>query len=183
MQSKTLQDKFSSSSPPLIKNCQFEEVFYECFNGAFIDGFENDRIPFDEYKVVKNCNCIITTNKKICKNYNVSVTEYLTATYIYAMYLSIYERNSKEEIIISVPIDLRKYYQVNTLFNFFVCMNINSKIVEKSLTTFDEILKQVHVEFQDKLNVKEVSNYLASAVKLGTNIFIHIIPLVIKKYL
>lgn len=37
---------------------------YECFNGAFVDGFEKDKIPFDRYKVIKNCNCIITTNRK-----------------------------------------------------------------------------------------------------------------------
>ena len=32
--------------------------------GAFIDGFKNKNIPFDSYKVIKNCNCncIITTN-------------------------------------------------------------------------------------------------------------------------
>ena len=30
---------------------------YECFNGAFVDGFEN-KIAFDEYKIIKNCNCI-----------------------------------------------------------------------------------------------------------------------------
>lgn len=35
---------------------------YECFNGAFIDGFENGNIPFDTYKVIRNCNCIINTN-------------------------------------------------------------------------------------------------------------------------
>ena len=35
---------------------------YECFNGAFIDGFENNKIPFNRYKIAKNCNCIITTN-------------------------------------------------------------------------------------------------------------------------
>jgi len=37
---------------------------YECFNGAFVDGFENNKIAFDEYKIIKNCNCIITTDKK-----------------------------------------------------------------------------------------------------------------------
>lgn len=35
----------------------------ECFSGAFIDGFENNSIPFDEYKIIKNCNCIISTNR------------------------------------------------------------------------------------------------------------------------
>ncbi len=32
---------------------------YECFNGAFVDGFGNDNIAFDKYKVVRNCNCIV----------------------------------------------------------------------------------------------------------------------------
>ena len=37
---------------------------YECFNGAFVDGFENGKIAFDEYKIVENCNCIITTRNE-----------------------------------------------------------------------------------------------------------------------
>ena len=37
---------------------------YECFNGAFIDGFANNNLPFDRYKIVKNCNCIIDVQAK-----------------------------------------------------------------------------------------------------------------------
>jgi len=36
---------------------------YICFNGAFIDGIEKDEIPFDKYKIILNCNCIITSNQ------------------------------------------------------------------------------------------------------------------------
>ncbi|MBQ2864104.1 MAG: GNAT family N-acetyltransferase [Clostridia bacterium] len=35
---------------------------FELFNGCFTDGFSENKIPFDKYKVVKNCNCIITSN-------------------------------------------------------------------------------------------------------------------------
>lgn len=35
---------------------------YECFNGAFIDGIDNNYIPYDRYKIVLNCNCKISTN-------------------------------------------------------------------------------------------------------------------------
>lgn len=42
---------------------------YECFNGAFVDGFEKEKIAFDEYKIVKNCNCLIECNDK---NINIS---------------------------------------------------------------------------------------------------------------
>ncbi len=38
---------------------------YECFNGAFVDGFENNKIAFDRYKIVKNCNCIITIDNEL----------------------------------------------------------------------------------------------------------------------
>ena len=33
-----------------------------CFDGAFIDGVENRKVPYDRYKIVLNCNCIIKTN-------------------------------------------------------------------------------------------------------------------------
>lgn len=39
------------------------ENHYECFNGAFVDGFENTKTPYDEYKIIKNCNCIINVNQ------------------------------------------------------------------------------------------------------------------------
>ena len=45
------------------------ENHYECFNGAFVDGFENNKIAFDEYKIIENCNCIITVSNK---NINIS---------------------------------------------------------------------------------------------------------------
>lgn len=28
------------------------ENHYECFNVALVDGFENTKIPFDEYKII-----------------------------------------------------------------------------------------------------------------------------------
>lgn len=41
----------------------------ECFSGAFVDGVENGSIPFNSYKIVRNCNCIITSNQD---NLNIS---------------------------------------------------------------------------------------------------------------
>ena len=33
----------------------------ECFDGAFSDGFSDGNIPFDSFKIVRNCNCTILT--------------------------------------------------------------------------------------------------------------------------
>lgn len=118
--------------------------------------------------------------KIICKKNKVSISEYLTAIYIYAIYKTIYNKSSNQDIVVSIPIDLRKYYNVETLSNFFTCMSIESNVKNKAVS-FDEILKQVHKEFKNKLTSDNVKKYLARDVKLGTNIGIKIIPLFIKK--
>lgn len=119
--------------------------------------------------------------KNVCKKFKVTITEYLTSIYIYAIYLSIYKKKSKKEITVTLPINLRKYYQVDTLSNFFVCTNINPKIVEKKLVTFDEVLASVHKDFEEKLHIDKVKGYLTRDVKLGTSIPIRLVPLRIKK--
>ena len=119
--------------------------------------------------------------KKICKERNVTITEYLTAIYIYAMYLSFHKNKSKKEIAITIPIDLRKYYQTESLTNFFVCANIIPKIIKEKLSTFDELLKAVKKEFKEKINVDKIKSYLTRDVKLGTNIGIRLVPLFVKK--
>lgn len=119
--------------------------------------------------------------KSVCKKYKATITEYLTALYIYSIYLSFYKKDSKKEIIISVPISLRNYYSADTLSNFFVCMNINSKICENKLTTFEQVLSEVRHSFKEKLTKENVELYLSRDVKLGKNIAIGLTPLPIKK--
>lgn len=123
----------------------------------------------------------ISNIKRVCKKHGVTITEYLTSVYIYSLYLTLYNKKSKKEILITVPVNLRNYYKVKTLSNFFVCMTINPKIVENNITTLDEILKQVHQEFSEKTKDEKVKKYLSRDVKLGTNILIRLVPLFMKK--
>lgn len=41
----------------------------ECFCGAFSDGFDNGNVPYDEYKIIRNCNCEI-----ICSDSDLNIT-------------------------------------------------------------------------------------------------------------
>lgn len=119
--------------------------------------------------------------KTVCKDLKVTITEYITAMYIFAIYKSMYKKNTKKEIKITVPADLRKVYNTDTLSNFFICTTINSRIKEKKLTTFKEILNQVHLAFQESFTTEKLKYYLARDVKVGTNIPIRIVPLPVKK--
>jgi len=110
-----------------------------------------------------------------------TITEYLTAIYLYAIYNSIYNNKSKKDINITIPIDLRKHYQVDSLSNFFTCAQIKGNLSQNKNITFKNILTQVHKEFKSKINKESINKYLARDVKLGTNIAIRLVPLAIKK--
>ena len=119
--------------------------------------------------------------KDICKKYKVTVTEYLTALYIYAIYKTVYNKDSKKDIVVTIPIDLRKYFNVESLANFFTYMNVDGNVDKNKKITFKRILKQVHKEFKNKLTINNTERYLARDVRLGTNFFIRLVPLFIKK--
>lgn len=166
----TYQDQYLKNYDKSIKVKNSYKLAYQ------IKGKINKNINNTYHYIMDICKI-----KNICKKYKVTITEYLTATYIYAIYLSMHKNKSKKEISVTIPINLRKYYQVDTLSNFFVCTNINPQMIEKKLTTFDEVLHEVHKDFQDKLSIDNVKSYLTRDVKLGTSLPIRLVPLCLKR--
>ena len=120
--------------------------------------------------------------KKVSKTKGVTITEYLTALYIYSLYLSMYDKKSKKEIALTIPIDIRKHFNVDTLSNFFVCMKINPRIYEKNLSSFEEILDSVKEEFKTNFTESKIKAYLANEVRLGQHIGYRYVPAFIKKF-
>ncbi len=119
--------------------------------------------------------------KNICKMHKTTITEYLTAMYLYAIYKTIYNQKSKKDISIAIPIDLRKHYEVESFSNFFTCMNIQGNFINNKNISFGKILEQVKNEFKEKLTKENIKKYLSRDVNLGTNIAIRLVPLCIKK--
>jgi len=120
--------------------------------------------------------------KNASKKYSATITEYITALYIYSIYLSMYDKKTKKEIALTIPIDIRKYYQVDTLSNFFVCMKVNPKIFEKNLSSFEEILSSIKLEFKNNITSNKIKQYLAKEVRLGQNLGYKYVPSFIKKF-
>lgn len=118
--------------------------------------------------------------KKICKKSEVSISMYLTALYIFGLYNSVYEKDSARDIYITVPVDLRKHFNVYAFSNFFTCMDIKGNVCRKDVD-FESILEQVKNEFVSKLRLENLKGYLTRDVRLGTNVAIRLVPLFIKK--
>ena len=116
---------------------------YECFNGAFVDGFENNKIPFNKYKIVENCNCIITTNREDIKirNKNNAIIFYKDEIPVRLMVI-----NKNTDIYKCINTSLNQYFKEGTLKDFYEKLNIqsvsidmNEKSVCKNIASIEEI--------------------------------------------
>lgn len=100
---------------------------YECFNGAFVDGFENNKTPFDTYKIIKNCNCIITVN-----NPDVNINNKHNAIIFYKddTPVRLVVINKDTDIAKCIKVSLEQHFENSILKDYYVKNNIHSSIVD-----------------------------------------------------
>lgn len=126
---------------------------YECFNGCFADGFENNKIAFDEYKIVKNCNCIITINNKdihISNKHN-AIIFYKENTPVRLMVI-----NKNTEIENCINVALNQYFNDSILSKLYDKLNIKFSIVdmkEEPIYNNSNISKEIDVGSCDRWNL------------------------------
>jgi len=94
---------------------------------------------------------------------------------MYAIYSENYK--GQKPLKVCIPVNLKKYYPSKTISNFFSFIMLDGK---KKQDDFDEIIELVKQEFKEKLAEEEILKTMSANVKLGNNIFIKLIPLILK---
>ncbi len=119
--------------------------------------------------------------KEQSKLYNVSITAYLTALFIWCIYKENYIYNSKDNknINIGVPIDLRNYFKSFTTRNFFsfICIDINFR---KSDYSFEDIVLEVRDKMKKKLELEYIKKKISYNILIQNNIISRFTPLFVK---
>ena len=136
----------------------------------------SNKQSFKNYYFILNVNDL----KKISKKYNVTITEYLTSLLIYSIYKTVYIGNNP--IVICIPINLRKKYNIKSLTNFFTRMHIKFKSKDKDIS-FEELIKEVSKQFKYNFKDENINYFSNKELKLCSNPFINGIPLFIKKWI
>lgn len=120
--------------------------------------------------------------KQICKEKGTTVTQYLTAVLIKAIYEANYKLHSNNKPIkVCIPVNLKKYFSSTTLTNFFSYITLEAQTKNSFLESFDKILEFVKQDFQKRLRQEEIEKTMAGNVKLGNNLLIRAIPLFLKQ--
>ena len=100
---------------------------YECFNGAFVDGFSKEEPAFDRYKIIKNCNCVIDVSSKELKinNKHNAIVFYKNNVPIRLMVM-----NKNTDIIKCIDNALTQEFEGSKLKDYFLKFNIKQEIID-----------------------------------------------------
>ena len=115
------------------------------------------------------------------QKYSATITQYLAAVLMYAIYKENYLKNKgKKPIKICIPVNLKKYFPSKTMSNFFSYITLSAQINEEKMDTFEKMIEFVKEEFKNMLTEEEITKTMSANVRLGTNLFIKTIPLMLK---
>lgn len=171
-----------------MKDEETEDAFLRYYNKKSVRPWKEDRAyqlkgTKETGHTLNIINGIISVKeiKAVAKNHHVSLTEFLVAVYMYVLYNVQKNENPKKvlPIKVSVPVNLRAFFDTKTLRNFssYVNPEINANWGEY---TFEEILHIVHHYLRCMLTKKHLTSKMSKNVKAEKSIFVRMMPLPLK---
>lgn len=131
---------------------------------------------------INHFNINLNDIKKYTKQKECSLSMYLVAMIAYSTYETNYKVNDgKEPINLCIPINLKKYFETETLSNFFSYMMVSLNIKRNQTYSFDDILNIVKKEFEKKLKIEKIIKTMSLDAGTTNNFLVRIVPLLIKK--
>lgn len=119
--------------------------------------------------------------KQVSKSYGVSITKYLTAVMIFAIYKEyVKDKENKPFIGVNLPINLRSIFNSETMANFFAVTAINYESQGKEVT-FEDILASVGAQIDDQIVKEKLEEKISYNVSTEKKWYLKIVPLALKK--
>lgn len=115
----------------------------------------------------------------ISHEYETTLTVFLTSLFLYSIYKDMPVSKRNLPVVLSVPINLRKYYDSATARNFFSTMNVSYNF-DKSSSDIKEIIGVVDSIFNENLTKEEIDLKLFKFMSLESNSFARLVPLPLK---
>lgn len=122
----------------------------------------------------------IPSLKKVSKEKNVSINQYLVATLIWSIYTEYLNKQAcKDPICINIPVNLRNYFESTTTKNFFAVLLAEFK-ADRENYTFDDILAKVSDNLKNQMTKEHLESLISYNVSNEKNLYVRAVPLFIK---
>lgn len=115
----------------------------------------------------------------IVKEYNTSLTIFLSAILMCSINEEIAVRHKKHPVVLSIPVNLRKFFNSETARNFFGVINVDYNFNENS-EHLEDIIEHLQKRFKENLTPENLSQRINTLSSLEHNFLLRIIPLKLK---
>ena len=118
--------------------------------------------------------------KKVCRNYGVTINEYLVAVYVWSVYTEcMHGMASEKPIRVAVPVNLRPFFDSITTKNFFVMVSAEFHPV-KEVYDFAEVLGEVSESLRGQINREHLERVFSYNVSNEKLLIARAVPLFLK---
>lgn len=146
----------------------------------FTYNFKGKRYPKHFFSVTTGYMPVDKLKEK-AKEHGATVTEYIAAVLLWVMYNIQKEEGGEKYVGIQIPVNLRSFFESETLRNFMLCYSfqIDPKMGEY---TFPELVKQVSLYLRFVNNEKELQAMMNSNTGIEKNPLMRVIPSFLKDF-
>lgn len=133
------------------------------------------RLDENRLKVIEGC----MSAKAVLEQahaHHTTLTVFLSSLFIYAIYKEMPLRSIHRPIILSIPINLRQFFESETARNFFSTMSIGYHFNNEQ-ADLGNIIKSVDESFKKELTSDKLKNHLNRLIALEKNPLARIVPL------
>lgn len=192
------EEEFKNHKPALDYSASIKKKMDDSFNKHFIGDnrftpniidynkrikahrIRGKRTEENRMKLIEGSMSVKAVLSEAKKN-NTSLTIYLAALFIYSIYKEMNAIEHRRPIILSVPINLRQFFESHTTRNFFSTMNVGYQF-RKEQTELQDVIESITESFERDLTVDKINYKINRLISLEKNPFMRIIPLPIKDY-
>ena len=138
------------------------------------------RVPEKRIKVIEG---VVSVKALLAKarEYHTTMTVLLTAAFMCAVAEEIPIRERKKPVVVTVPVNLRNFFESESVRNFFSVMNVGYDF-KNNPSDLASVVQHVEAFFRENLTAEKLEERLNALSSLERNIFARATPLIIKDF-
>jgi len=109
-----------------------------------------------------------------------TVTEFICAQLILAIHDTMEPRDRNKTVAVAIPVNLRNYFDSNTIRNFFGIIQVDYDFSEEGEHTLTDVIQSVKQSFARELTYENMQQKIASQVKMERHPIVRVCPLILK---
>ncbi|MHC6201699.1 hypothetical protein ACYULU_00705 [Breznakiellaceae bacterium SP9] len=146
---------------------------------------KGERFPESRLGIIEGYVSVAAIKKLIRTRYGTAapapatIGEFLCALFICSIHDSMTVLDEARPVSITVPIDLRKFFQTLSTRNFFSVVKISHNFSTQG-KSFEAVLRGVQASFKQELDPARLQDWLNQYSSLDHNMYIRVVPLAVK---